>query len=100
MQCAKKECKNEAVVYPRILATVKGYDGESIKAVIKLPLCFSCKTKTKLKDVMTDEGWGILRTNTLSLGFKSPTRKLTKLDFIDIDDGEAIFKDNIKSTSL
>ena len=58
MKCFKKDCKNEAIVYPKILAIPKGYRGEPPAVVPKIPLCFTCKSKMTLKSLATDLGDG------------------------------------------
>ena len=92
MKCSSKECKNEAIVYPRISLRVKGFENHPAQSVFRLPLCFNCKSKTTVDSIIDDDGWGNICKMMHTMSKVIPHRKLTTIDFVDIDQYESIFK--------
>jgi len=100
-KCARKECLNEAQWMPVLVIYPKGSAGESLKAArggMELPHCHAHKAETAPEQLLTDEGWNLIRNSFLLLGKAEPDRATVVLDWISFSEFDRDYRARGQST--
>lgn len=84
--CARIKCGEAAEFYPVLLLRPKGYEGEPVRALVKLPVCaVHAKKDIELPEVYLPEpGWKAILGGFDSMKRVRPHRAATRLEFVDI----------------
>lgn len=83
--CARMGCTSIAVFFPVVFVpgATNGL-GPPAELALDLPVCASCATKTRVEDVMDDQGFALFCESLRKRGLATPDRAAARLAFVPL----------------